>query len=738
MRVPSTNALRTAVMALALAAPVFTLAAPGVARADERLLFETDIQPILTARGCNAGGCHGKSGGKNGFALSLFGFDPDGDHRAIVSGARGRRVDFAAPARSLLLLKATGAEPHGGGKRIDEGSPDHRRLEAWIARGAPRAGPGDPRVAGLEIAPDPRLLAPGEAVALVAIARSTDGSSRDVTADCAWQSSEPVVVTVSAAGRATAGTLPGEATVMARYLGLIATWDTGVARPERITPDAFAALPRANFIDAFVYDRLRSLGIPPSPPCSDSTFLRRAHVDVIGRLPTAAEARAFLADGAPDKRRRLVAALLERGEYADYQANKWADLLRPNPYRVGIKATMALDAFLRDAFRRNLPHDAFVRALVTARGSTFRDGATTMFRDRRSPDEIVTMVSQLFLGTRLECAKCHQHPFERYGQGDFYSLAAFFARVGYRGTGLSPPISGGEEFVTVADGGEVRHPLTSAVLPPRPLLGEPVAIPAGRDPRDALVAWMTGPDNALFHRAAANRVWADLMGIGLVDPVDDLRATNPPSNPALLDALADEYRRLGMDTKRLIATIMESNVYGAASAPEPGNAGDHRHFSRHRRRRLRAEVLADAIDDLTGVPTAYPGAPPESRAVQLWTHRSGSTFLDVFGRPDPNQDPPCQRDPDATVVQALHLLNGPQIAAKIADDSGWAARLATGDASPAAVVEEIYLAAYARHPTSEERTTLEGEFAGEGRARREVVEDILWAVVNSAEFVYQD
>jgi len=721
-----------------IAAVAVALASASSSGAAERLLFETDILPILTARGCNAGGCHGKSGGKNGFALSLFGFDPDGDHRSIVSGARGRRIDFAAPDHSLLLLKATAAEPHGGGKRIEPESDDHHRIAAWIASGAPRAGPADPRVDRVEIGPTPRLLAAGEELTLAATAILTDGSRREVTGDCAWQSSEPGIVRLAAGGRATAGSHPGEATVMARYMGLIATWDTGVARPAGVDPAAYAGLPRANFIDDLVHARLEQLGIVPSGPCSDSTFLRRAHVDVIGRLPTVAEARAFLADTAPDKRARLVAALLERGEYADFQANKWADLLRPNPYRVGIKATMALDGFLRDAFRRNLPYDRFVRELVTARGSTFRDGATTMFRDRRSPDEIVTMVSQLFLGTRLECAKCHQHPFERYGQADFYALAAFFGRVGYRGTGLSPPISGGEEFVTLADRGEVRHPLTGAVLPPRPLFGAAFEPAAWEDPRGALVGWMTAADNPLFFRAAANRVWADLMGVGIVDPVDDLRATNPPSNPALLDALAAEYRRLGMDTKRFIATIMASHVYAASSTPDATNAGDHRNFSRRLRRRLRAEVLADAIDDVTEVPTVYAGAPPESRAVQLWTHRTGSTFLDVFGRPDPNQDPPCQRDPDATVVQTLHLLNGPQIAAKIAADTGAAARLAATDLPPAALVDELYLAAYARFPTSAERAVLEAEFAREGRPRRRVVEDILWALLNSAEFVYED
>jgi len=699
--------------------------------------FERDIEPILTARGCNAGGCHGKSGGQNGFALSLFGFDPDFDHRGIVSASHGRRLSPASPADSLLILKGTATVPHGGGRKLDPEGDDTRLLERWIAAGAPRGAPDDARLVRISLDPPPRALAAGESLPLTVTAHYSDGSSRDVTATSAWHASEPALLDVRA-GVVQAGRHVGEATVMARHVGTIATWTAPIVRPGSVDAAAFAALPRRTPFDEPVWRKLASMNLLPSGQAAESTLLRRTSLDVIGRLPTPAEARAYLSDGAPDKHARLVAALLERPEYADFQANAWADLLRPNPYRVGIKATLALDTFLRDSFRANLPYDEFVRRLLTATGSTWRDGATTMFRDRREPDEIVTMVSQLFLGVRLECAKCHQHPFESFSQDDFYSLAAFFGRVASRGTGLSPPISGGEETIAVALSGEVRHPLSGKVLPPRPLGGTALEIPAGEDPRARLVEWLVSPDNPYFHRAAVNRIWGGLFGVGIVEPLDDFRATNPPSNPALLEALVEEFRAVGTDQKRFLARILASAVYDRASLPEGDNATDSRDYARHYRRRLRAEVLADAIDDVTSVPGFYAGHPSGSRAVQLWTHRAPATFLDVFGRPDPNQDPPCQRDPDATVVQSLHLMNSAEIETKIAADGGRAARLAESEATPAEIVEELYLACYCRFPTSAERETLVALFAAEGSSRRRVAEDILWALVNSPEFVFVD
>ncbi|MFO1065205.1 MAG: DUF1549 domain-containing protein [Pirellulales bacterium] len=527
--------------------------------------FELDIQPILTSRGCNSGPCHGKARGQNGFALSLLAFDADMDYEAIVTASRGRRLAPSAPEQSLLLAKATGELPHGGGIKLDRQSPEYRTLIEWIERGTPRVEDTDPKLTAIEIAPPPHTMTAGQEISLTVTAVYNDGSKRDVTRTCAYQSNESVIVSVNPEGRLKAGSLPGEATIMARYMGLIATWSTAVPRPQAVDSTVYAAQPRKNFIDDHVLQKLAKLNIEPSGPCDDHQYMRRAYLDVIGRLPSADEARAFLADTLPDKRARLVDALLQRPEYADFWANKWADLLRPNPYRVGIKATMSLDLWLRDAFRRNLPHDQFVAELLTAQGSTWRNGATVVFRDRREPEEITTMVSQLFLGVRLDCAKCHQHPFEVYGQRDFYSLAAFFSRVGYKGTGLSPPISGSEEMVFVKAKGEVRHPLTKELLAPKPLKADTVEIPEDSDPRAELVQWMTSVDNPYFAQVAVNRIWADLMGTGVVEPIDDMRATNPPSNPELLAALAQHYRDVHFNTKELLRTILASETYARSS-----------------------------------------------------------------------------------------------------------------------------------------------------------------------------
>ncbi len=700
--------------------------------------FEIDIQPILTARGCNSGPCHGKSRGQNGFALSLLGFDSEMDYRSIVTDARGRRVAPATPADSLLLLKATAQLPHGGGKKLQPDSPDYQTLLAWIESGFPRIGESDPTLTQVSISPAPKPLAPGEELNLRVTASYSDGSTRDVTQTSAYQSNEPAVLAVKPDGTIRAGSLPGEATIMARYMGNIATWSSAIPRPDPVDPNTYAQLPRKNFIDDLVYQRLAHLNIVPSKPATDSQFLRRAFIDVIGRQPTSDEARDFLQDPNPEKRITLIDALLERPEYADNWANKWADLLRPNPYRVGIKAVLSLDTWIRDAFRQNLPYDQFVRGILTARGSNWKNGAVTIFRDRREPDEIVTMASQLFLGIRLDCAKCHQHPFEVYGQHDFYSFAAFFSRVGFKGTGLSPPISGGEETVLVKSSGDVKHPLTGKALTPKILRGSEVPIAEGDDPREKLVDWMVSESNPTFAHVAVNRVWAELFGVGIVDPVDDLRATNPPSNPQLLDQLATHFRSIGFNQKELLKTILQSHTYAFASEPNETNRGDHRNFSRHYRQRLRAEVLADAICDITETTQPYSGSPNGTRAMQLWTVRTESELLDAFGRPDPNQDPPCERIPESTVVQALHLMNAPAIASKITDENGRAKRLASSEMPPEKILEELYLATFSRFPEATELSDLASEFGKPNNDRRKLVEDILWSMLNSPEFTHKD
>lgn len=434
--------------------------------------FENDIQPILTANGCNSGACHGKQRGQNGFQLSLLGFDDDFDYAAITTEARGRRIFPAAPEQSLLLMKGSALAPHGGGKRLDPHGDDYLALRRWIEAGMPRRTADEPVLVGITLEPTDRVLRIGSEQQLLVTAHYSDGSTRDVTRRSAYQSNESVIAEVDAGGLIRVGQLPGEAAIMARYMDEIATCAVVVPYEQQVPPELLASLPRDHFVDDLVWKKLEQLNLAPSPPAPDHTFVRRAYLDVLGRLPTPDETRSFLEDGAPDKRARLVDHLLEQGEYADHWANKWVDLLRPNPYRVGIKAVLNYDNWIRDAFRKNKPYDQFVRELVSAQGSTWREGNVTLFRDRRSPDEVTTMVSQLFLGIRLECAKCHHHPFEVYGQDDFYSFAAYFARIGTKGTGLSPPISGGEEMFFTKKGGSVKHPLTGEVLPPRPLFGE--------------------------------------------------------------------------------------------------------------------------------------------------------------------------------------------------------------------------------------------------------------------------
>jgi hypothetical protein len=699
--------------------------------------FERDIEPILTRLGCNSGPCHGKARGQGGFQLSLLGFDREFDYAAIAHEARGRRVFPEAAEFSLLLRKPTGQQAHGGGKRLERSSPWYEALKRWIEAGLPRTPKTSAGLERIVVEPSERILPAKGRQQLVVTAVYADGVREDVTHLATFQSSESVVAAVSVDGLISAGALPGEAAVMARFQEKFAVCNVTIPLAGAVPAAYYDALPRKNFVDPLVYAKLQKLGLKLADPVDDAKFLRRAHLDLIGRLPTPDELTAFLADKDSAKRDRLVERLLERPEYADFMANKWADLLRPNPYRVGIKSVWNFDAWLRKSFRDNRPYDQFVRDIITARGSIFRDPATVVFRDRREPDEITTLVSQIFLGIRLDCARCHHHPFEIWGVDDFYGMAAYFARIGRKGNGVGPPVSPGEEILFTSPQGEVKHPLTGQPMPPRPLFGQ-APVPPGRDPRDVLADWIVSKDNPYFARVLVNRVWADLMGRGLVEPVDDLRATNPPSNAPLLDALAEEFHKQGYDIKKLIRTIATSHVYGLQTRPSDRNASDARNFSRAYRQRLRAEVLLDAVCDVTDVPEKFAAMPLRSRAMQLWTTRAQSAFLDSFGRPDPNQDPPCERTSDSTVVQALHLMNSPELHAKISHDEGRAARLAASKATPAEIVEELYARIYCRRPSADEQTVCLKLFDEPGANRRRVVEDIMWALLNTPEFVFRD
>jgi hypothetical protein len=723
----------------------------GVLRADETkqsadpapdsqaVTFESDVQPLLTRLGCNSGACHGKSRGQNGFALSLLGFDSDFDYGALVGEARGRRVFSAAPESSLVLRKASAQIPHGGGKRLDVGSAHFELLRRWIETGAPRTPADAPRLVRVTAKPATRSLAPHESFPLQVFAEYSDGSRRNVTDAAAYQSNDKAIAAVmeGSDGVIQAGPVPGEAAVMVRYMNFIAVCAVTIPLPGEVPAAAYDNLPRSNEIDDLVWKKLKLLGMLPSPPANETTFHRRAYLRAIGRLPTPDETRAYLADSSPEKRQRLIDRLLERPEYGDFWANKWADLLRPNPYRAGIKAVWNLDAWLRDAFRRNIPYDQFVRELLTARGSTWHNGAAVIFRDRPEAVEIGASVSQLFLGTRLECAKCHHHPFEVWSQDDFYGFASIFSRVGHKGPGISPPISGGEETIFTKSSGHVNHGRTGAPVLPQLLHGEPLTIGPEQDPREVLVNWMTASDNPYFAKVMANRVWAEVMGQGLVDPVDDMRATNPPSNGPLLDYLARDFREQGYDIKKLIRRIMTSAVFALSSTPADRNVADLRNFSRYYRQRMRAEVLLDAVNDVLGVEEDFAAMPAGSRATQVWTYRASSFFLDTFGRPDPNQDPPCERTSDSTTPQILHLMNSPALNGKLLQDAARPAKLAAGTDSHEKIIEEAYLLVYSRLPADDEKQGAL-EFLTKGDQRRRTVEDLFWALLNTPEFLFLD
>ncbi|MCA9188382.1 MAG: DUF1553 domain-containing protein [Planctomycetales bacterium] len=705
--------------------------------AAEAPTFELDIQPLLTRYGCNSGPCHGKSRGQNGFSLSLLGFDSEFDYEAITRAARGRRISPQSATQSLMLLKATAEVPHGGGVRFAVGSDPYRLLSEWIRQGAPRTPDDAPKLVSVRVEPSRQSLAPEQQIVLRVIATYSDDSQRDVTSAAAFRSNDSTIAAVTDDGVLEAGPVPGETAVMVRYCNHIAVCDVTIPLPGELAADVYAKLPRKNAIDELVWNKLQLLGMLPSAAAADATFVRRAYLRAIGRLPTPEETQTFLADSGDDKRDRLIDHLLVQPEYADFWANKWADLLRPNPYRVGMKAVWMLDSWLRDAFRRNMPYDQFARELITAQGSTWQNGATVIFRDRPDTVEIASSVSQLFLGVRLECAKCHHHPFEVWSQDDFFGFAAFFARVGHHG-GLSPPISGGEELIFTKKSGELKHGRTGKTVPPRTLHGDPQEFGADEDPRESLVNWMTESTNPFFAKVMANRVWAEIMGQGLVEPVDDMRLTNPPVNVPLLDFLAEDFRRHNYDIKHLIRTIMTSHVFALSSVPNDRNESDIRNFSRYYRQRLRAEVLLDAINDVLDTEEEFDAMPPGSRATQVWTHRSSSLFLDTFGRPDANQDPPCERSFDSTTPQVLHLMNSPELNRKLVRDNARPARIAASDAANADIVRQAYLVTYCRPPTETETTRAIAHLDASAEDRRKAVEDLFWALINTPEFLFID
>lgn len=701
-----------------------------------QLSFVNDVLPILSKAGCNAGKCHAKPDGQNGFKLSVFAYDPKSDYREIVKDARGRRVFPALPEESLILRKATLAIPHEGGERFARGSKPYQRLVEWISGGLPYSDEGDSSLEGIELFPVERRFRKGSSQQLLVRARYSDGTIRDVTELAEFSSNDKETASVDETGRVSVGSLIGETAVIARFMGLVDV-SRVIVPPDRILPESlFAALPAHSFVDRLAYEWFRKLGLYPSEICTDSEFLRRASLDLIGVLPTPEEARSFLEDRSGEKRRRLVERLLDHPAYADYWAGKWADLIRPNPDRVGVKSVYVLDQWLRESFRQNKPYDAMIREVVTAQGSTHRVGPTVVFRDRRTPEDVSTLMSQVFLGVRMECARCHHHPNEKWSQDDFYQFAAFFGEVKRKGTGVSPPISGDFEVIYHGSGGQVKHPVSSEIMKPKPLDGPFPSIPDGSDPRGNLADWMCQPENPYFARALVNRIWGEFFGRGFVDPVDDFRASNPAVHEPLLSALAEDFVNHRYDLKHLMRTILESRIYQLSSLPNEYNLSDTRNFSRSYRRRLPAEVLLDAVGAVTQTESRFQGLAAGATARETWNYKISSEFMDAFGRPNSSSDCPCERDLKPSVVQALHMMNSDSLQDRIADSNGRVRALVESSRGTNEIIGELYLATFSRYPTPEESSLASRVYASPDSSRQTATEDVLWALLNTAEFVF--
>jgi hypothetical protein len=625
---------------------------------------------------------------------------------------------------------------HGGGERFEAGSETYKLLAEWIRGGMVYQHTSEPALVSISVEPHERTYRKRTSQQLRVKANYSDGSKRDVTKLADFVAQEKELAQVTDDGMVRVGTLSGESVVVARYMGFVDAAHIAVPADRTLPGKRYAKLPADNFIDELAYAQFRRLGLFPSDLCTDAEFLRRSSLDTIGMLPTVDETREFLANPSPDKRAKWIEHLLSHPAYADYWANKWADLLRPNPDRVGVKSIFVLDQWLREQFRKNTSYDQFVREILLTEGSTHRDGPAVVYRDRREPQELTTTFSQLFLGTRMECAKCHHHPNEKWSQDDFYQFAAFFGPVKQKGTGLSPPISGGMETFYFASAGTVKHPVTEEVMKPRPPDGPLVAITTNSDPRRPFADWLTDPKNPFLAKAAVNRVWASFFGRGFVNPVDDFRVSNPAVNEPLLDAVAADFAQHGYDLKHLMRTILSSRIYRLSATPNEFNMTDTKNFSRSYRRRLPAEVLMDAVSDVTGVPDEFTGCAPGTRAIQTWSYKVRSQFLDAFGRPNSSSDCPCDRDARTSVVQSLHMMNSRGLQSKLASKEGRVKILADSKMTPEEIVSELYLTTFNRFPTADELKTATAAFVVPEATRQTATEDVLWALLNSVEFQF--
>ncbi|MDA0834532.1 MAG: DUF1553 domain-containing protein [Planctomycetota bacterium] len=697
------------------------------------LSFVRDVIPALTKAGCNAGACHGSFQGRGGFQLSLWGFDPPFDFDVLVKSSRGRRVSPASPQRSLLLQKGTGSIPHGGGRRISRESEVYRILYEYIAQGVSPIDADEPALRSLEIEPSILTLQPSESISLRVTAHWSDGTKTDVTPWASFDSNDPSRCEVSRTGTITA-IRAGKCPVTVRYMGQVTAVDVTVPFATSTSVSEFEVY---NFIDEHIRAEWQRVGLTPVGLCSDGEFIRRASLDLIGTLPTLDETRAFLASTEPDKRRQLIDRLLERPEYAEYWGLKWGDLLRVHRRYIGDKGLASFSGWIKQSLRENRPLDQFTREILTAQGNVFKDGPVAYFFIDEKPEDLAETTAQVFLGVRMQCTRCHHHPFEVWEQDDYYGLAAFFTQLEIKQPqelGNSGRYGGTRILRWISEPSPQRTMKVSAQ--PHVLGGASPVPNKNEDLRVHLADWMTSPENPYFSRNFVNRYWAYLMGRGLVMPVDDLRASNPASHPALFDELARQFAEQGFDLKWLLRTICQSHVYQLSMNLNPEFDHEGQFYTCYLPRRLSAEVLLDAMNQATQTVEIFDGMPSGFRAISLPDPTIVSSFLDTFGRPNRSNACECARNGAPDLAQALNLLNGTAIQQKVAAKSGRLAKLLESNRSDAEIVEELYLVTMSRQPTADEERIVT-ETIAEAPSRQEAWEDIFWSLLNCSEFVFQ-
>ncbi|MBP88526.1 MAG: S-layer protein [Planctomycetaceae bacterium] len=705
--------------------------------------FVNDVIPVLTKAGCNAGGCHGKAGGgQNGFQLSLLGFEPQEDYEHLVLEGRGRRLFPADPDRSLMLMKATGQVSHGGGVRLVATSEGYSLLRQWIQQGKHFNSEGEPDLVSIVVDPARGSVKAHGYQQLKSLAHYSDGSVRDITGLALYECNDDAMAEVTDAGLVTASDIPGKVAVMVRYQGKIAVYSASVplGAPVETLPAS------RNFVDELVFANLKELGVPPSPVCDDATFLRRVSIDIGGRLPTETEAREFLASADADKRDRAIESLLRSPDYADYFANKWTALLKNRRDDASdITSNFAFHSWIRDSLLANKPYDQLVRELLAATGTVIANPPVAWYKRVKDPKSQIEDVAQLFLGVRMQCAQCHHHPFERWSQDDYYGLAAFFSQVGRK-----PTDTRGEDLIFHKRGTAGSKNVKTGLTVKPAALGDNVGeIAPDEDPRLRLADWMSGESNPFFAKALVNRYWKHFFKRGLIEPEDDIRDTNPSTNPELLAALEDHFRKSDFNLKDLVRVIASSHAYQLSAMPNEHNLADRQNYSRYYPKRLQAEVLLDAFHQLTGATTSFANLPAGTRAVALPdnSYNKSSPFLRVFGRPESTSVCECERVQSASLAQSLHLINASDIKSKLATSNGRADRLSKEERPDAEKIGELYMVAFSREPRpdelrialdylAQERTDAAGKPVDKTKATRENFEDLVWALTNTKEFLF--